>query len=151
MGQNTTQQRKIFKAEDCVMIWDHTGLFLLRNQSHDSMTLCELLHQVAWDDIRPHIERHLPERPETKLADYKRLFELARETAPDRTTYIPRTPLTFRFYRNPDTLSCEGNDLAHDTIVAFAGLTDRKIHSTHQQFRVGRLLPLGAVALLWRG
>ena len=79
------------------MIWDHTGLFLLRNQSHDSMTLCELLHQVAWDDIRPHIERHLPERPETKLADYKRLFELARETAPDRTTYIPRTPLTFRF------------------------------------------------------
>lgn len=148
------------------MIWDHTGLFLLRNQSHDSMTLCELLHQVAWDDIRPHIERHLPERPETKLADYKRLFELARETAPDRTTYIPRTPLTFRFYRNPDTLSCEWNDLAHDTINyfgsyvadhAFGGPLSRSLASRIEkftlpkQFRVGRLLPLGAVALLWRG
>ena len=143
MGQNTTQQRKIFKAEDCVMIWDHTGLFLLRNQSHDSMTLCELLHQVAWDDIRPHIVRHLPERPETKLADYKRLFELARETAPDRTTYIPRTPLTFRFYRNPDTLSCEWNDLAHDTINyfgsyvadhAFGGPLSRSLASRIEKF-----------------
>ena len=64
------------------------------------MTLCELLHQVAWDDICPHIERHLPERPETKLADYERLFELVRKTAPDRTTYIPRMPLTFRL-RSP--------------------------------------------------
>ena len=39
MGQNTTQQRKIYKTEDCVMIWDRTGLFLFRNQSHDNDTL----------------------------------------------------------------------------------------------------------------
>ena len=107
------------------------------------MTLCELLHQVAWDDIRPHIERHLPERPETKLADYERFFELVRKTAPDRTTYIPRTPLTFRFYRNPDTLSCEWNDLAHDTINyfgsyvadhAFGGPLSRSLASRIEKF-----------------
>ena len=39
------------------------------------MTLCELIHKVEWTDLKPYIERHLPERPETKLADYERLFE----------------------------------------------------------------------------
>lgn len=110
------------------------------------MTLCELLHQVAWDDIRLDIEMHLPERPETNLADYERLFELTRETAPDRTIFLPRSPLTFRFYPSPDVpLSREWSDLAHDTIDyggryvadhAFGGPLSRSLASRIEKYNL---------------
>ena len=77
------------------------------------MTLCELMHKVEWADLKPYIERHLPERPETKLADYERLFERLRDTAPARWIF----PVTFRFFPNPDKIYPEDwGDITHDTV-----------------------------------
>lgn len=69
------------------------------------MTLCELMHKVEWADLKPYIERHLPERPETKLADddwvdayLRRLYDtLQNGSHPDKSDYFDcyRTP------RNP--------------------------------------------------
>lgn len=77
------------------------------------MTLCELIHKVEWTDLKPYIERHLPERPETKLADYERLFERLRDTAPARWIF----PVTFRFFPNPDKIYTEDwGDITHDSV-----------------------------------
>ncbi len=62
------------------------------------MTLCELMHKVEWADLTPYIERHLPERPETKLADddwvdayLRRLYDtLQNGSHPDKSDYFDK-------------------------------------------------------------
>ena len=77
------------------------------------MTLCELMHKIEWADLKPYIEQHLPERPETKLADYERLFEQLQNTAPARWIF----PVTFRFFPNPDEIYAKDwGNITHDTI-----------------------------------
>lgn len=79
------------------------------------MTLCELLHKVTWEEVRPYIEQHLAECPGMKLSDYERMFERLRRMAPERWV----VPGLFRFYISPDTpYSREWKDIAHDTISA---------------------------------
>ena len=86
------------------------------------MTLCDLLHKVTWEEVRPYIEQHLPECPGMKLSDYERMFERLRCMAPERWI----VPGIFRFYISPDTpYSREWKDIAHDTLNAMGHyLTD---------------------------
>ena len=77
------------------------------------MTFCELMHKVEWADLKLYIEQHLPERPETKLADYERLFEQLLDTAPTRRI----SPVIFRFFPNPNEISAKDwGDITHDTV-----------------------------------
>lgn len=79
------------------------------------MTLCDLLHKVTWEEVRPYIEQHLSECPGMKLSDYERMFERLRRMAPERWV----VPGLFRFYISPDTpYSREWKDIAHDTLNA---------------------------------
>ena len=82
------------------------------------MTLCDLLHKVTWEEVRPYIEQHLAECPGMKLSDYERMFERLRRMAPERWV----VPGLFRFYISPDTpYSREWKDIAHDTISSNNG------------------------------
>ena len=62
------------------------------------MTLCELMHKVEWADLTPYIERHLPERPEIKLAAddrvdayLRRLYDtLQNGSHPDESDYFDK-------------------------------------------------------------
>lgn len=86
------------------------------------MTLCDLLHKVNWEEVRPYIEQHLAECPGMKLSDYERMFERLRSMAPERWI----VPGVFRFYVSPDTpYSRDWKDIAHDTLNAMGHyLTD---------------------------
>ena len=91
-------------------------LFLSHNQLlQREMTLCDLLHKVNWEEVRPYIEQHLAECPGMKLSDYERLFERLRCMAPERWI----VPGLFRFYIRPDTpYSRDCKEIAHDTLNA---------------------------------
>ena len=79
------------------------------------MTLCDLLHNTTWPDIKPYIERYLNECPGMVLSDYEGFFEQLRGTAPERWI----VPGVFRFYIGADIpYSREWKDIAHDTLNA---------------------------------